>query len=74
MAQCLTDGAVYEITVGATSKTGKFPAIVHAVMRIPRNVIVKREEEDEIRERVHRGLEWALAPWFVGKFQNDQTS
>lgn len=70
MAQCLTDGAVYEITVGRRHAQATSGALVHSVVRIPRNVDLPPADAEEIKERVHRGLEWALAPWFVGIFQD----
>lgn len=58
MAACLTDGAVYEINVTRR--------MAHCIVRIPHTVTLV--EDAEIKERIHRGLEWALAPYFVGKF------
>lgn len=61
MAQCLTDGAVY--TVKITPRTAM------AQVKMPATVTLV--DEEEIRERIHRGMEWALAPYFVGKFENN---
>lgn len=59
MATCLTDGCEYNINIDYHK--------VSCEVYSP----VKLEDETELKDRIHRGMEWALAPYYVGKFQDN---
>lgn len=55
---CLTDGCIYTIEIKTKSAI--------CTVQIPKTVNLI--ETKELKERIHRGMEWALAPYFIGKF------
>lgn len=58
MNNCLTDGCVYTIEIEPKKAT--------CIVEIPETVDLI--ETEELIKRIHMGMEWALAPYFIGKF------